>query len=126
MAANGGGYRAEDEYDYLFKVVLIGDSGVSKSNLCPAAARQHPAPSHRALLQRTHPPSALTTSRPHWSTGRRPKVRSPSPSSRLASVISSSPSPPAKESSSSGDVSPICLWVSLHEPDLSSALFMEQ
>ena len=23
----------EDEYDYLFKVVLIGDSGVGKSNL---------------------------------------------------------------------------------------------
>ncbi|WOL14663.1 ras-related protein Rab11D isoform X2 [Canna indica] len=27
------GYRAEDEYDYLFKLVLIGDSGVGKSNL---------------------------------------------------------------------------------------------
>ncbi|XP_031114931.1 ras-related protein RABA1d-like [Ipomoea triloba] len=27
------GYKAEDEYDYLFKVVLIGDSGVGKSNL---------------------------------------------------------------------------------------------
>ncbi|KAK9936620.1 hypothetical protein M0R45_013450 [Rubus argutus] len=27
------GYRAEDDYDYLFKVVLIGDSGVGKSNL---------------------------------------------------------------------------------------------
>ncbi|KAL5205293.1 hypothetical protein ABZP36_033502 [Zizania latifolia] len=26
-------YRAEDDYDYLFKVVLIGDSGVGKSNL---------------------------------------------------------------------------------------------
>ncbi|XP_042389599.1 ras-related protein RABA1f [Zingiber officinale] len=26
-------YRADDEYDYLFKVVLIGDSGVGKSNL---------------------------------------------------------------------------------------------
>lgn len=25
--------RAEEEYDYLFKVVLIGDSGVGKSNL---------------------------------------------------------------------------------------------
>eukprot|EP00834_Sanchytrium_tribonematis_P006477 NODE_480_length_6952_cov_0.771487.p4 type:complete len:199 gc:universal NODE_480_length_6952_cov_0.771487:4322-3726(-) len=25
--------KAEDEYDYLFKVVLIGDSGVGKSNL---------------------------------------------------------------------------------------------
>ncbi|XP_006654650.1 ras-related protein RIC2-like [Oryza brachyantha] len=33
MAAAGGGYRAEDDYDYLFKVVLIGDSGVGKSNL---------------------------------------------------------------------------------------------
>ncbi|KAJ6843014.1 ras-related protein RABA2a-like [Iris pallida] len=28
-----GGRRAEEEYDYLFKVVLIGDSGVGKSNL---------------------------------------------------------------------------------------------
>ena len=28
-----GAYRAEDDYDYLFKVVLIGDSGVGKSNL---------------------------------------------------------------------------------------------
>ncbi|EPS64921.1 hypothetical protein M569_09858, partial [Genlisea aurea] len=28
-----GGYRAEDDYDYLFKLVLIGDSGVGKSNL---------------------------------------------------------------------------------------------
>ncbi|TYG48735.1 hypothetical protein ES288_D10G039600v1 [Gossypium darwinii] len=27
------GYRTEDDYDYLFKVVLIGDSGVGKSNL---------------------------------------------------------------------------------------------
>lgn len=27
------GYRVEDDYDYLFKVVLIGDSGVGKSNL---------------------------------------------------------------------------------------------
>lgn len=25
--------RADEEYDYLFKVVLIGDSGVGKSNL---------------------------------------------------------------------------------------------
>uniref|UniRef100_A0A0E0C7R5 GTP-binding protein n=1 Tax=Oryza meridionalis TaxID=40149 RepID=A0A0E0C7R5_9ORYZ len=34
MAAGvGGGYRAEDDYDYLFKTVLIGDSGVGKSNL---------------------------------------------------------------------------------------------
>ncbi|XP_031255294.1 ras-related protein Rab11D [Pistacia vera] len=27
------GYRPDDEYDYLFKLVLIGDSGVGKSNL---------------------------------------------------------------------------------------------
>ncbi|KAK1404873.1 Ras-related protein YPT3 [Heracleum sosnowskyi] len=26
-------YRTEDEYDYLFKLVIIGDSGVGKSNL---------------------------------------------------------------------------------------------
>ncbi|KAI4999579.1 hypothetical protein ZWY2020_004168 [Hordeum vulgare] len=26
-------YRAEDDCDYLFKVVLIGDSGMGKSNL---------------------------------------------------------------------------------------------
>ncbi|KAI5021316.1 hypothetical protein ZWY2020_055161 [Hordeum vulgare] len=30
---NGGQRRGEEEYDYLFKVVLIGDSGVGKSNL---------------------------------------------------------------------------------------------
>lgn len=29
----GARRRPEDEYDYLFKVVLIGDSGVGKSNL---------------------------------------------------------------------------------------------
>ncbi|KAI3456206.1 hypothetical protein Pfo_012869 [Paulownia fortunei] len=28
-----GAYRADEDYDYLFKVVLIGDSGVGKSNL---------------------------------------------------------------------------------------------
>eukprot|EP00897_Mesotaenium_endlicherianum_P006883 jgi/Mesen1/6222/ME000320S05417 len=28
-----GSYRPEDDYDYLFKLVLIGDSGVGKSNL---------------------------------------------------------------------------------------------
>ncbi|KAI5657219.1 hypothetical protein M9H77_26012 [Catharanthus roseus] len=28
-----GTYRADEDYDYLFKVVLIGDSGVGKSNL---------------------------------------------------------------------------------------------
>ncbi|KAL4619236.1 hypothetical protein ACB092_06G065400 [Castanea dentata] len=26
-------YKHEDDYDYLFKLVLIGDSGVGKSNL---------------------------------------------------------------------------------------------
>lgn len=31
--APGGGPKPEDDYDYLFKVVLIGDSGVGKSNL---------------------------------------------------------------------------------------------
>ncbi|GMP34649.1 hypothetical protein CsSME_00007431 [Camellia sinensis var. sinensis] len=33
------GYRAEDEYDYLFKLVLIGDSGVGKSNLLSSFTR---------------------------------------------------------------------------------------
>ncbi|KAE8715025.1 Ras-related protein RABA1d [Hibiscus syriacus] len=33
------GYRAEDDYDYLFKVVLIGDSGVGKSNLLSVFTR---------------------------------------------------------------------------------------
>ena len=28
-----GAYRADDDYNYLFKVVLIGDSGVGKLNL---------------------------------------------------------------------------------------------
>ncbi|XP_047318896.1 ras-related protein Rab11B-like [Impatiens glandulifera] len=28
-----GAYRSDDDYDYLFKLVLIGDSGVGKSNL---------------------------------------------------------------------------------------------
>ncbi|KAK2642076.1 hypothetical protein Ddye_023839 [Dipteronia dyeriana] len=28
-----GAYKADDDYDYLFKLVLIGDSGVGKSNL---------------------------------------------------------------------------------------------
>jgi hypothetical protein len=32
-AAGGMAHKADDEYDYLFKVVLIGDSGVGKSNL---------------------------------------------------------------------------------------------
>ncbi|XP_020101767.1 ras-related protein RABA2a-like [Ananas comosus] len=37
MARRGG----DDEYDYLFKVVLIGDSGVGKSNLLSRFTRNH-------------------------------------------------------------------------------------
>ena len=33
VPAEMAGYRVEDDYDYLFKVVIIGDSGVGKSNL---------------------------------------------------------------------------------------------
>ncbi|GMN54581.1 hypothetical protein TIFTF001_023704 [Ficus carica] len=29
------GYRSEDDYDYLFKVVLIGDSGVGSPTCSP-------------------------------------------------------------------------------------------
>ncbi|KAE8677050.1 Ras-related protein RABA1f [Hibiscus syriacus] len=32
-------YRADEDYDYLFKLVLIGDSGVGKSNLLSRFAR---------------------------------------------------------------------------------------
>ncbi|RRT70789.1 hypothetical protein B296_00030267 [Ensete ventricosum] len=38
MARRGG---LEDEYDYLIKVVLIGDSGVGKSNLLSRFTRNH-------------------------------------------------------------------------------------
>ncbi|KAJ8460918.1 hypothetical protein OPV22_033844 [Ensete ventricosum] len=38
MAMRG---ESEDEFDYLFKVVLIGDSGVGKSNLLSRFTRNH-------------------------------------------------------------------------------------
>ncbi|KAL9663812.1 hypothetical protein QQ045_019203 [Rhodiola kirilowii] len=39
MAGGSGSYRPDDDYDYLFKVVLIGDSGVGKSNLLSRFSR---------------------------------------------------------------------------------------
>ena len=37
----GGGPRTDDDYDYLFKVVIIGDSGVGKSNLLSRFTRNN-------------------------------------------------------------------------------------
>ncbi|KAM0944656.1 putative small GTPase, P-loop containing nucleoside triphosphate hydrolase [Dioscorea sansibarensis] len=35
------GYRADKEYDYFFKLVLVGDSDVGKSNLLSRFARDN-------------------------------------------------------------------------------------
>jgi len=45
-----GAYRAEDDYDYLFKVVLTGDSGVGKSNLLSRFTRNDFSHDSRATI----------------------------------------------------------------------------
>nr|VDC97950.1 unnamed protein product [Brassica oleracea] len=45
-----GAYRAEDDYDYLFKVVLTGDSGVGKSNLLSRFTRNDFSNDSRATI----------------------------------------------------------------------------
>nr|CAD1817744.1 unnamed protein product [Ananas comosus var. bracteatus] len=52
MARRGG----DDEYDYLFKVVLIGDSGVGKSNLLSRFTRNHFSLDSKSTIASNSPP----------------------------------------------------------------------
>ncbi|KZV40513.1 hypothetical protein F511_40145 [Dorcoceras hygrometricum] len=45
-----GAYRADDDYDYLFKVVLIGDSGVGKTNLLSRFSRNEFSQSSKSTI----------------------------------------------------------------------------
>ncbi|KAL3333086.1 hypothetical protein AABB24_033251 [Solanum stoloniferum] len=53
------GYRGDDEYDYLFKLVLIGDSGVGKSNLLPGSPKMNSIWSLNQLLGLNLQPKVL-------------------------------------------------------------------
>uniref|UniRef100_A0A453SEN5 Uncharacterized protein n=1 Tax=Aegilops tauschii subsp. strangulata TaxID=200361 RepID=A0A453SEN5_AEGTS len=71
--AMAAGYRAEDDYDYLFKVVLIGDSGVAASPTCsPASPATSSASSPSPPSGSSSPPapsrSTARSSRPRFGT----------------------------------------------------------
>jgi hypothetical protein len=68
-------YRAEDDYDYLFKVVLMGDSEVGKSNLSRGSRATSSTSSPNQPLGSSSPPGAsgstTRSSRPRTPPGRR-------------------------------------------------------
>ena len=77
-------HRVDNEYDYLFKIVLIGDSGVGKSNILSRFTRNHFSLDSKSTIGVEFQTRTLTLHRKRvkaqiWDTAGQERYHSPAP-----------------------------------------------
>jgi hypothetical protein len=81
----------DNSYDYLVKLLIIGDSGVGKTNILLRACDNKFIPSHLMTIGTILMQASTSRSRPSRSTTRRSRCRSGTPRGRTVSRPSRPP-----------------------------------